>query len=215
MTVILELTTVDEWNHVPMGDNPEDTGTRGLSATALFGSRWLRGPGFLRIPDWPIIPCTDVITEMKSRKFSPGTELRKNETHEMTTLTAHVTINASTFKWQNRSSYEKPLRILTYMLRIVQKFSSNRTSSASITDPDELLEAESRLFLLLQTESFSDLVWIVEATSPRGHYPLAHVLKLNNGSDAIARSADVRTMSGKLIRPIIKLAAVLPPTDPS
>ena len=38
-----------------------------------------------------------------------------------------------------------------------------------------------------------DLVWLVEATSPRGYYPLA-VVKINYGSDAIARSAEVGTM---------------------
>ena len=34
-----------------------------------------------------------------------------------------------------------------------------------------------------------DLVWIVEPTSPRRHYPFARVVKLNYGTDAIARSA--------------------------
>ena len=35
---ILELTTVDEWNHVPTIDNPADAGTRGLSGKALLES---------------------------------------------------------------------------------------------------------------------------------------------------------------------------------
>ena len=39
---ILELTTVDEWNHVPTADNPADEGTRGLSANALLDSPWLK-----------------------------------------------------------------------------------------------------------------------------------------------------------------------------
>ena len=38
-----------------------------------------------------------------------------------------------------------------------------------------------------------DLVWIVEPTSRRGHYPLGRVVKLNFGSDAVARSAEVKT----------------------
>ena len=46
-----------------------------------------------------------------------------------------------------------------------------------------------------------DLVWIVKPTSPRGHYPLARVVKLN-----VARSAEVRTASGYLARPVIRLA---------
>ena len=128
MTEALELTTVDEWNHVPTGDNPADAGTCGLSHTALFDSTLVKGPDFLSSPNWPFILCTDVITKIKSRKFAPRTELMKNENHEMTTLTAHVTINASTFEWQNYSSYEKCLRIMAYMLGILPQVSGNRTN---------------------------------------------------------------------------------------
>ena len=59
-----------------------------------------------------------------------------------------------------------------------------------------------------------DLVWIVEPTSPRGHHPLARVVKLNFGSDAVARSAEVRTSTGCLVRPVVKLCPVLPVLDP-
>ena len=56
-----------------------------------------------------------------------------------------------------------------------------------------------------------DLVWIVEDTSPRGYYPLARVLKLNFGSNAVPRSGEVKTTSGNFVRPVVKLAPVLPP----
>ena len=56
-------------------------------------------------------------------------------------------------------------------------------------------------------------VWTMELTGPRGYYPPARVLKLNFGSDAVVRSAGVRTASGKLIRPNVKLASVLPVSD--
>ena len=59
-----------------------------------------------------------------------------------------------------------------------------------------------------------DLVWIIEPTSPRGHYPLARVVKLNFGSDAVARSAEVKTSTGCLVRPVVKLCPVLPVPDP-
>ena len=58
-----------------------------------------------------------------------------------------------------------------------------------------------------------DLVWIVEPTSPRGYYPLARVVKLNFGSDAVARSAEVKTTSGNFVRLVVKLAPVLPSPD--
>ena len=52
------------------------------------------------------------------------------------------------------------------------------------------------------------LVWIVEPTSPRGHYPLAHVVKLNHGTGAVARSAELKTATENLVRPVVKLAPV-------
>ena len=38
VTEKFEMTTVDEWNHVPTVDNPAGTGTRGQSAEALLES---------------------------------------------------------------------------------------------------------------------------------------------------------------------------------
>ena len=55
-----------------------------------------------------------------------------------------------------------------------------------------------------------DLVWIIEPSSPRGHYPLARVTKLNFGSDAIARPAELKTITGRLVRPVVKRFPVLP-----
>ena len=55
-----------------------------------------------------------------------------------------------------------------------------------------------------------DLVWLVEPTAPRGHYPLGRVVKLNYGTDSIACSAEVKISTGNLVRPVVKLAPVLP-----
>ena len=65
-----------------------------------------------------------------------------------------------------------------------------------------------------ETTLDGDLVWIVESTSPRGHYPLARVVKLNFGSDAVARSADLKTSTSCLVRPVVKLCPALPAPDP-
>ena len=59
----------------------------------------------------------------------------------------------------------------------------------------------------------ADLVWITEPSSPRGHYPLARVTKLNFGSNAIARSAELKTNTGRLVRPVVKMSPVLPPPE--
>ena len=63
-----------------------------------------------------------------------------------------------------------------------------------------------------------DLVWIIDSDIPRGYYPLARILSLSYGNDGIARSAQVQTKSGSLIRPIVNLipifeSSVLGPED--
>ena len=57
-----------------------------------------------------------------------------------------------------------------------------------------------------------DMVWLVESTSPRGHYPLARIKSLIYGKDNTARSANLRTVSGNYTRPLVKLVPVLAPS---
>ena len=64
VAAILELTTTDEWNYVQSCDKPADAGTRGLSATALPNSIWLKVPDFLKLSDGPFRP-----SEHSSLKF--------------------------------------------------------------------------------------------------------------------------------------------------
>ena len=55
-----------------------------------------------------------------------------------------------------------------------------------------------------------DLVWVVEETNPRGYYPTARITELRYGSDRVARSAVLRTSTGSLVRPLVKLVPILP-----
>ena len=55
-----------------------------------------------------------------------------------------------------------------------------------------------------------DLVWVVEETNPRGYYPTARITELRYASDSVARSAVLRTSSGSLVRPLVKLVPILP-----
>ena len=53
-----------------------------------------------------------------------------------------------------------------------------------------------------------DLVWIVEETNPRGSYPTARIVELRYGCDSVARSPVLRTSTGSLVRPLVKLVPV-------
>ena len=62
---ILESTTTDQWHHILSGDNPADTGTRGISSEALKESSWVNGPSILRTTEWPYKPDTRVIDKIR------------------------------------------------------------------------------------------------------------------------------------------------------
>ena len=70
---ILESTTTDQWHHILSGDNPADTGTRGISSKALKESSWVNGPSILRTTDWPYKPDTRVID--KTRLKGPSCDI--------------------------------------------------------------------------------------------------------------------------------------------
>ena len=55
-----------------------------------------------------------------------------------------------------------------------------------------------------------DLVWIVKEINPRGYYPTARIEELRYGFDSVACSAVVRTSSGSLVRPLVKVVPILP-----
>ena len=150
---ILELTTVDEWNHVPTVDTPTEAGTRGLSAKALLESSWLKGPAFLKTSEWPFQKSGEIL-KSKLTKLDPDKVPTETKYQETTANTANVVCNALTLEWQKYSSYEKLLRILAYILRLLPKFSDNRTKTGSITDLAELEVAEQKFIYLVQSESF-------------------------------------------------------------
>ena len=56
-------------------------------------------------------------------------------------------------------------------------------------------------------------MWLVESTSPRGHYQQSRILSLNYGKDNTARSANQRTVSGNYSWPLVKLVPVLAPSE--
>ena len=60
----------------------------------------------------------------------------------------------SLFPFDKFSSYQKYLRIVAYVLRLLPKHIGYRTLDSSITDPTELDEAERRLQYVVPEESF-------------------------------------------------------------
>ena len=106
---ILDLTTSDEWNYVQSCDNPADAGTRGLPASALSDSPWLKGPAHLLTRDFPFQPPKEFQLKLKGNHLDAKIAGRDDSgTIAMTT----VTMTASTFEWQKYSPFENLLRIV-------------------------------------------------------------------------------------------------------
>ena len=138
---ILENTSVDQWNHVTTCDNPANAGTRGMSAEVLQSSSRVRGPDFVRTKQFPFVPNTDIVDNIKL-----GVVTKEQDDDSISSLSASVTnppieqsINLIPF--DKFSSYQKLLRVTAYVLRLLPSNESFRTVDGSIADPAELDEA--------------------------------------------------------------------------
>ena len=127
---ILELTTIDEWNHVPTADNPADAATRGLSANALLDSPWLKGPKFLITPDWPF-QLSEEILKGKLKNFD-SIEVNTEPVHQETTAnTASVAFNVLTLEWQKqllRETFTPCGLHIAYFTEILRLQNQNRNN---------------------------------------------------------------------------------------
>ena len=121
---ILENTSVDQWNQVAYCDNPADAGTRGMSADVLQSSSWVRGPEFLRTMQFPFVPNTDLVDNIKL-----GVVTKEQDKDSISSLAASVTkppkeqsINLIPF--DKFSSYQKLLFVTSYVLCLLPSHKS-------------------------------------------------------------------------------------------
>ena len=115
----------------------------------------MRGPDFLRTKQFPFVPNTDVVDNIKLSVVT-----KEQEDDSISSLAASVTkhpkeqsINLIPF--DKFSSYQKLLRVTAYVLHFLPSHESYRTLDGSIADPVELDETERHLQYLVQGESFN------------------------------------------------------------
>ncbi|XP_063722434.1 uncharacterized protein LOC134848854 [Symsagittifera roscoffensis] len=112
---ILESTSIDQWFHVLSGDNPADTGTRGITADSPKQSSWVNGPSFLKTSEWPFNPNREVTD--KIRLDGPVYDL--NEGLEVSSNFPCTAVSTDfAFPWEKYSSFSKIKRLVAYMLRL-------------------------------------------------------------------------------------------------
>ena len=108
-----------QWRHVPSKENPADIVSRGCTAAELPKTIWFSGPDFLQYESekWPLnIVDNGSIAKIEMRK---GLSLKcTNSIHTESVINSII---------NNKSSYYHILRIVSYILRIFNKFPPNRT----------------------------------------------------------------------------------------
>ena len=151
---ILESTTTDQWHHILSGDNPADTGTRGISSEALKESSWVNGPSILRTTDWPFKPDTRVIDKIRLKGPSCDIDicLENSSNFVVDVLTEK---NLPFGKWERFNSIVKYKRAVAFLLRWLPFHKHFRPNILEITDPSEMDIAEQKLIYLSQGETFS------------------------------------------------------------
>ena len=136
---VLENPSVDQWNHVATCDNPADAGTRGMSAEVLQSSSWVRGPDFLKTKQFPFLPNTDVVDNIKLGVVTK----EQDDDSSISSLAASVTKtpkeqSTNLIPFDKFSSYQKLLRVTAFVLRLLPSHESYRTVDGSIADLVEL-----------------------------------------------------------------------------
>ena len=146
---ILESTSTDQWHHILSGDNPADTGTRGISSEALKESSWVSGPSILRTTDWPFKPDTRVIDKIRLKGLSCDINicLENSSNFVVDVLTEE---NLPFGKWERFNSIVKYKRAVAFLLRWLSSHKHFRSSILEITDPSEMEFAEHRCLFNLR-----------------------------------------------------------------
>ena len=115
----------------------------------------MRGSDFLRTKQFPFVPNTDVVDDIKLCVVT-----KEQDDDSISYLAASVTKppkeqSINLFPFDKFSYYQKLLQVTAYVLRLLPSHESYRNVDGSIADPVELDEAERHLQYLVQGESFN------------------------------------------------------------
>lgn len=147
---IRELTSPDQWKHVPGEYNPADLPSRGCSSLTLVQEEWWEGPSWLRLSEekWP-----------KSKVMINEEEVQKERIKTVISCMnlSHESILDNLL---NYSDYNKKLRVLAFIMRYMknlrlQRGNKNRLrKEISELTAEEVDEAEKVIFRHVQSQAF-------------------------------------------------------------
>ena len=132
---ILENSSMDQWRHVKVVENPADIGARGMSIEDLKDSVWLNGPA------WP--------QRSKNKWPKPWCQEKELELEQVTSTVATETRLDQLFDWRY-STFNRIRNFIAYCLRF-------KTKRKGPLKADEIHQAEQILFRFVQNERFPNI----------------------------------------------------------
>ena len=151
---ILNSTPFDEWHHVLSGNNPADTGTRGISSEALKDNSSVIGPSSLRTADWPLLPDESVINKVRLNGPSSDVNNCLETSSSFVTDVTSIIHPEHGFNWEKFRSFTRYERVVAFILRMLPSNKHFRGKDLRITDPTEVDIAETKLIHLDGMEPF-------------------------------------------------------------
>ncbi|XP_048586639.1 uncharacterized protein LOC125568412 [Nematostella vectensis] len=127
--IIRSMTSPDQWYYLESALNPADQATRGLKASALMTSTWIKGPDFLNQGEY-------VTTKEDNETLAPNDpEVRKEVKATKTAKTHKTGLGADRFK--RFSSFESLQHALAIVIAFVRRFKSRRNATKKEINQDD------------------------------------------------------------------------------
>ncbi len=158
------------WSHISSSSNPADMLSRGMTAEALLdASLWWKGPPWLNLPqeEWP----------------SPQFALPEN-LPEIKTVTLVAAPETQEKPWQNFSSFDHMVRILSWCRRYLHnsRHPSDQRIMTSTLSTTEYQGTINKLIAMDQQEFYPQAIQAVKGSKqlPKNHVLKKYILSLND-----------------------------------
>ncbi|KAL0841422.1 hypothetical protein ABMA28_015106 [Loxostege sticticalis] len=138
---IASKTNINDWRHISSEMNPADLPSRGCNPKVLLESRWWEGPAWLKGSTWPVSQSSNDIV-IETSQLSVQETIRSNFSDRLLYF----------------GSYNKIVRTFGWCLRFISNCRNRNRRIQGNIYREEFKFAENRLFKLIQSETFVDIV---------------------------------------------------------